>query len=541
MRCCLLSLILLTQLALFAQPVETGLTTLQALVESAASIKEQINIQKDKAKAGDLVATKEAEALQARLSQTQRDFETIATGIDRTEFEGKMDKTKLDLASEFSELLKPFVNEVKTATEQPRIIEGLRSKVQRHQQQLALVERALKNLQEQLQTLEKAKEGSPEAALKAQLSLLQQRWKDTRQQTDAALKAVEHQLTETLAKRKSIWQIFTEATQMFFLSRGRHFFTAVLAMLATYFLWRWLYKQTLQRSPWHQKKGDKPFWVRALDVAYTIAGFIIIILAGLAVLYAVGDWLLLGLAIIALFGLGLAAKTGLPKYYRQARLMLNLGEVREGERIVMGGLSWHVRSLSAFSTLTNPCVRNGTMRVPLTQLMNLTSRPHTQGEPWFPCKEGDWVQLNDGTFGRVVCITPEFVQLVQLGGSHKTYPTAKFLTENPVNFSGGFRVSSILRLDHKVGTQVTDEIPEKLKIEVQRGLLTWIKPEAIKSLKVEYRATTPVSLELEIIADYTSEVADQFQTLQRAMQRYALEACHQNRWPLASQIVHLPS
>jgi uncharacterized coiled-coil protein SlyX len=540
----LLAALILALSTTFAQEPapSSGLTTLQALVESMSSLREQLQTQQAKAKSGDTAAIQDVPALQQRLTQAQRDFEIVATGVDRVEFDGKTSPSKLDLAGEFNELMQPFMNEVKAATEQPRVIEGLRSQVASHQKKLALADRALQNLTQQLQTLAKAKENPPEATLKRQLTTLQEQWKDTRQQTDAALQVVEHQLAETLAKRKSIWQIATEGARLFFLTRGRNFLLALLAVCAAYFLWRWLYQRIIRYSPWHrQQGGDKPFIARAMDVAHYIAGFGLCVLAALTVLYSTGDWLLLGLCLISLIGLGLATKTGLPKYYRQARLMLNLGEVREGERIVLGGLSWQVRTLGAFSTLVNPSVRNGILRVPLTHLMNLTSRVHNQGEPWFPCKEGDWVQLADSTFGRVVCITPEFVQIVQLGGAHKTYPTARFLNENPVNYTGGFRTTTTLRLDHSLRLQATDSIPATLRTTLQHGLLTLVDPTELKSLKVEYRHTTPVALEIEIIADFAGSVAEQHPALQRALQRYALEACTEHDWPLASQLIHLPN
>jgi hypothetical protein len=514
-------------------------STLQALVDSMEMLRAQVTEQQAKAKAGDVAAAKEVDALQSRLGQALRDFEAVATGVDRQDFESKAKGSKFDLTTEFNELMQPFMNELKSATEQPRVIEALRGQVAAHQRRVEIADRAISQVEQKTAALAKIKDGTPEAALKRQLLQLLERWKNTRKETDAALKATEHQLSETLAKRKTLWELITDGARLFFLTRGRNFLLAVLAVVSTFFLWRWLYRKIVQHSPWHSKPGDKTFAVRVFDVAYSIVGFGLVVLAALTVLYSTGDWLLLGLCLISLVGLGLAAKTGLPKYYRQARLMLNMGEVREGERIVLMGLSWQVRSLGPFCTLVNPCVRNGLLRVPLVSLMNLTSRPHTQGEPWFPCKEGDWVQLNDGVFGRVMCITPEFVQMVQLGGAQKTYATARFLNENPVNYTGGFRVTTVLRFDQKERAHAALEIPAQLREALQRGLLTLVQREELKSLKVEYRSTTPVALEIEVLADFAGAVAEQFPALQRALQRLALEVCNEHSWALASQVVQL--
>jgi hypothetical protein len=533
---------LLPCLALCQAPAPTPpteLSTLQALAESTTSLRDQITTLQTKAKAGDATAAKELDGVQQRLAEAQRNFETVATGVDRTDFEGRSGPVKLDLASEFNELLQPFMNEVKSATEQPRIIEGLRGQVVAQQRKRQLVDRAIESLDEQLKLLAKPKDGSPELALKRQLQALRDKWQTMQKQTDATQQAAEHQLAETLAKRKTLWEILTDAVRLFFLTRGRNFLLALLAIFGSLFCWRWIYRRVIRRSPWHQRQGDKPFIARAFDVACYISGIGFAIIAALTVLYSTGDWLLLGLCLISIIGLGLAARTALPKYYRQGRLMLNLGEVREGERVVFAGLSWIVKSLGPFSTLHNPCVRNGTLRVPLTSLTTLTSRPHTQGEPWFPCKEEDWVQLTDSTFGKVVCITPEFVQIVQLGGAHKTYPTAKFLTENPINYAGGFRLTSILRLDHSQRSIVTEQIPGQLCRVLKAGLCSIVSPDELRSLKAEYRLTTPVALEIEVLADFAGSVADQLPALQRALQRYALEASQQHNWQLASQVVQL--
>lgn len=148
-------------------------------------------------------------------------------------------------------------------------------------------------------------------------------------------------------------------------------------------------------------------------MVYHALAFVVGAVAALVVLYTVGDWLLLGLGLITLLALLLAAKNGLPHYYTQARLILNLGEVREGERIVLNGLPWQVRSLNMVAELVNPALRHGVLRVPTADLTKLSSRPVEHGDLWFPCREEDWVLLADGTFGKVVMVTSEFVQVVQ--------------------------------------------------------------------------------------------------------------------------------
>jgi hypothetical protein len=252
------------------------------------------------------------------------------------------------------------------------------------------------------------------------------------------------------------------------------------------------------------------------------------------VLYSVGDWLLLGLSLIALVALILAAKNGLPRYFTQARLVLNLGEVREGERIVYHGLPWLVKSLNLVTELTNPALQQGSMRVPIAEIAALSSRKAVHGDLWFPCVEGDWVQLADGTFGKVVALTTEFVQLVQLGGSHRTYTMASFLGQNAINYTGGFRVNAIVKVHPEHRALANEEIPKALREGIHEGLLSLCEPSELKSIKVEFRNVIPNALEYDVVADFDGVLAEKLPTLQRALQHYALATCNERAWKLGS-------
>jgi len=129
------------------------------------------------------------------------------------------------------------------------------------------------------------------------------------------------------------------------------------------------------------------------------------------VLYIAGDWVLLGLATLFLLGLAWASKHTLPQFFEQIRLLLNLGTVRDNERVVYEGLPWRVGRLNFYTRFTNPDLTGGLIRLPLRALSDLHSRPCTTDEAWFPCREGDWVKLDDDRWGKVVMQTPEMVQV----------------------------------------------------------------------------------------------------------------------------------
>jgi hypothetical protein len=98
--------------------------------------------------------------------------------------------------------------------------------------------------------------------------------------------------------------------------------------------------------------------------------------------------------------------TPLPKFYDDAKLLLNIGEIREGERIVFDGIPWRIDSLSFFTVLKNDHLRGGRLRLPVRRLAGLHSRAVAENELWFPTEEGDWIDLPDLGHARVVSQTP---------------------------------------------------------------------------------------------------------------------------------------
>jgi hypothetical protein len=523
-----------------------AMPTLRTLVDSIAALKSQLEAQNKLAATGENdtikeAAKKEAAAIQVRLTQAERDFEAIATGVDTKEADAAPGTVKFDVVAELTEMVQPLMREVKAATEQPRLIEQLRAELNAQQRRLGEVQTAVENLEKTLTTLPNTKgQAAADNALRKSLQTTLEKWRYSEKEAKAAVEVVKHRLDELLSKRKSVWELASHATQTFFLTRGRNILFALMALLGTLLLWRWAYRWIERYSPWHKKvEGRMPFAARIIDVTYHTLSVVLATAAALTVLYSTGDWLLLGLCLIALVGLVLGARTAVPKYYRQARLLLNFGEVREGERIIHQGLPWLVKSLNMFTELQNPALRNGRLRVPLEQLTTTTSRPLEKDEGWFPCKEGDWVILQDNTLGKSVNQSPEFVHLVLLGGANKTYPTQSFLTQNPLNLSGGFRLTTVLRLDHCHRSSVTREIPEILTERVKAALMSELPEKQLKSLNTEFKASTTVALELEILADFTGDASSRYEHLRRELQRHALDVCNHQGWKLANQVVSI--
>lgn len=245
----------------------------------------------------------------------------------------------------------------------------------------------------------------------------------------------------------------------------------------------------------------------------------------MSVLYVRGDWVLLGIMLILLIGAGWALQKSLPGYLTETRLMLNLGAVREGERLIFEGLPWRVEALNFYATLVNPLLQGGILRIPVRRLVDHYSRTFDSGEPWFPTRVGDYVMLDDNTFGQVLVQSPESVQL-QVFGAVKTYCVADYLTRNPRDLTlQGFTVAVTFGgFDHTHQGDATREIQAKLEHTFRDGLARSMAAAHLTSFRLEFKEAGASSLDFLAIAAFAgAAAADGYFALQRLLQRIAVD------------------
>jgi len=225
----------------------------------------------------------------------------------------------------------------------------------------------------------------------------------------------------------------------------------------------------------------------------------------------------------------------------EARLILNIGSVRENERVVYEGIPWRVQSIDMFCNLENPALSGSEIRIPLSEASKLQSRRFSKNEQWFPCRPGDIVQLDDGIFGPVMMQSPEMVQLRVKGGSTKTYSTTAFLHQNPRNLSHGFGIAVIFGLDYALQEKITKEIPKLLCAYLQDAFHRDPLGEHLKELAVEFKEAAASSLNLVIITEFFGEAAGQYYNIERFLQSSAINACNQHGWniPFNQITVHM--
>lgn len=502
------------------------LATLEGIIQSKAALQERLKEKEKDLRLADTEEQKtkivnEMNELTERLEALGRDFEGIATGIELESFTARPRK-KFDWKEEIQDVLGPIIEELKRVTARPREIEKLRNEVTYYENRLPMVKNAIKYLK-------LLKEQATTKTLKNQLDALEKKWTEKEQEIVNQVAIAQYHLDERLKEKKPVVESVQHVVRVFFKSRGKNLVLALLAFVVVFLLLRFLHQLIQKISPIHKAK-DRSFYIRLSDVIYHVLTFVGATSALLLMLYISGDWVLLGLALIFLFGIAWTAKQGLPLFWEQIKLLLNLSTVREGERVMYKGLPWHIRSLSFYTKLHNPALKGGLIRLPLRELIGLHSRPFYKDEPWFPCQEDDWIILADGTFGKVLMQTPEMVQLVLLGGSRKTYPTTEFLQQNPNNLSTNFRLYITFGIDYQHQALSTQEIPEKLQNVLKEELSKKGYRNDLLNLNVEFKEAGSSSLDLAILADFSGNVAQDYESLSRMLQRIAVDTCNTYGW-----------
>jgi small-conductance mechanosensitive channel len=470
----------------------------------------------------------EIAALGDRAASLERSFESISTGADLEAVSAKKIE-KFEINSQIQDILSPILQELKNLTERPREIERLRGQVEFLKARLPVIQAALAKL-------DRMAEVNRDRAVQKLLDAVRKSWESREQQVGGELAVAEYQLAEKLKDRTSVLDSLQSMTKSFFQTRGRNLLLSVVAFVAVFALMNLGLRGVRKFSPLHTK-GRAGVLSRLFDILYHALTVAVATVAGLGVLYAAGDWLLLGLALIFLLGAAWAAKQSLSLFWEQCKLLLDLGTVREGERIVYGGLPYKVAALNVYSSLVNPALRGGRVRLPLQALMGMNSRPFDPEEAWFPSREGDWVLLPDNVFGRVACQTPESVQIVLPGGARRTFPAAKFVDMNPTNLSTGFRARTVIGLDYGLQGKILDEIPAILKQHVKDGLERAGHKAHLHDVNVGLGAAGASSLDLGVMADFDGAAASKYMALTALLHQLCVEACTENGWNIPFQQV----
>lgn len=500
--------------------VEAELETARRQVETAATEEEKNRLNKQIA---DLIK---------RLTELEENFKKVALGLEVEEFSDS-DEPVFDLGGEVEEVLKPVFREINDATSGLRNLDALRTSLEVAQDRQKQAEGAVRRLEKLIEVTQE------DADLLADLESLKSSWEGRAAQAKSGAQSLLFQIEEMQREKVPFLERVSQGFKVFCQTRGRNLLFALVALFGVTFFLRWAYKYVKRLSPWH-RRPNKIFWSRLVDVLYAVFSVLAGIIAGFAVLFVTGDWVLLVVWFLLLVGILWASKHTLPLVYEQTKILLNLGPVREKERLVFEGIPWRVDSLGLYCEFKNPALAGGELRLPLRSLVDLHSRPCAEKELWFPTEPQDWVKTSDGLFGRVVSQTPEQVELVKLGGSRVIFPASTFLEMAPENLSKNFRISVDFGIDYDHQPKSTEEIPQLFYNTLFKELVSAVKQENLLNLKVEFKQAAASSLDYEILADFSGEVASRYNVLTRLISKVCVDVCNEHGFviPFTQVTIH---
>ncbi|NDV24755.1 mechanosensitive ion channel [Desulfovibrio sp. JC022] len=514
----------------------TQAETLANLLQYKSELEAQIKVTKKTLKKTSHQMDKEVLSvkltdLKQQLKNVRQNFIKVATGLDLTIF-NEAAQQDFVWQEEVETLVRPLLQELKEMTKRPRQIERLKSRVAYFESRLPRAEEAVQNIDTLI-----AAAKSP--ALKAELTVLKTDFEKRRTNIDNQLDVARFELKELTKDKQSFYQSTKKVMAVFFKSRGKNILFAMLAFAGVFLFFRFVDRIFKKSHPAFKTK-ERPFYIRLIEVLLLIFTVIAATSASLFTLYISGDWFLLSIAIIFIIGALWTAREGFTRYYEQVKLILNLGSVRENERITYNGVPWQVDRLALFAKLKNPALSPSRIRLPIGELENVISRPVGKNEPWFPCMIDDWVILSDGIRGKVISQSPDMVELIQRGGAYVTYQTSDFLGLNPKNLSRNFRLKSVFGIDYAHQANCTSTIVKQAKEFITAKLEKDGYTKHVLNLNVEFESAAASSLNLVIIADFHSDIAALYGRLNRALQRYSVDACTHFGWniPFDQLVVH---
>jgi small-conductance mechanosensitive channel len=473
----------------------------------------------------------EVDKQRERVGKLRDNFRTLATGVEESGYQREAEPSAT-WQQQVEDIIEPISRGMRQITASPREMSNLREELAIWSDRMQLTENATARLDELLET-----PGS--TPVRAELEAAQRLWVGRKAEADSRVQVLKQQIADKERDMPSTWASVSGFFADFWRSRGLNLLLAIVAASVAFIATRRIYQIVRRVSPLH-RNGGNDLAARSADLMVGGLAILLAILMVIMVFYLRGDWLLLTLTILAVFGILWGSKQALPPYLDQIRMILNIGPVRQGERLIYQGLPWQVERLNFYCEFRNPELSGGLLRLPIREVMPLHSRPLGDKEPWFPTRADDWVKLADGTFGKVIQQSPDQVTVLKHGGSLKSFPTALFLEQTPENLSRGFRVNVKFGIDYRYQAISTIEVPEVFKLEVRHQLENALGSGAVVSVKVELASASSSSLDYAILADFTGDVASRYNVLERLIQKACVDVCNDRGWviPFTQITVH---
>ncbi len=516
---------------------------LQRIRNELVTLKSRINELK-KILAGDDIAMFEQVHNENRLSSLQKEYEQkqflfieTVTNIHLNDETKKLDKTTflVDLQQILSPLLKSF----KQISERPRQVQELREKsesVELHYQDALL---ATKKLEGFLKT-NKNKDLTWKLREAIKIS------KKLSKRLGIESEDLKFRIIKIESDQEPFIQTFSLVILDFFKNKGFNLFLAFIISGGVFWGFRVVQGKFLSIILYQINRSEKresyQWLIRPIRVIYSFLSIVLAFLFGILTLYALNDWLLVTIILIIVAALVWSSKQYLPNFLAQSKVVLNLGSIRENERVFFQGIPWEIKGLGYYCRLYNPVLSGGFLRVNTKDIINLCSRRIIDNEPWFPTKTGDWI-LIDELYAQVILQSPEQVMLKTIGSEVINYKASEFFGKNPKNHSNGFCIEFLFGLDYSLQKIMFSEVIPNFKNKIQSVLEDQFAEykEVFDGLTIEFAKAGASSLDLRFFVKVKGSMASKKFVITRSIQASFIEVCNEHEYiiPFNQLTVHM--
>ncbi len=458
--------------------------------------------------------------------------QTVLGGIDLTLFQEKAEEEPIaDLnynwQQEVLQILQPFFAQMQRMTEKARIRDQL---IEEHRELIKKIELASNGI-ETLKSIDQSQLSPPSIKL---LTKLEDEWLDK-------LKSLEHQKNivdlklQDLTDNRSFFVKFTDNLWGFIKNEGVAILIAIVLSVAFYYIFSRIVL-LLTRFLHRDKRRVTDFKWRLVLLVFQSFNIIFSIAIFLVILHTSGNIMLFGLIGLILLILAISFRNKIPNYLNKLRIFLNLGQAREGERIIYNDIPWEISKINLNSVqLSNPLLDNGKLHVTLDLIDKLYSRETLTDELWFPSRKGDILLLPDKRIVQVLRQTPESIYLDH-AGSTIVMGTGEFYKLKFSNLSRGYSLTLNFTLEDTDDNRLNfDEV----KAKMQEGIIAEMKivddalPSMIKNIDFNIRQLINANnTSYQVIAEMTQYSAKHYLKAKGALNGAIITTARNNGWSI---------
>lgn len=468
---------------------------------------------------------------QKELTLLTKSFEQIAIGGISLDVFG-LDQQPKDWQEELALVVQPLLENLRSLTNQPRKKENLKRVIEIQENTVLTADRALI-------AVESIKLEKHERKVLKQLDDVSEKWQRFKQEAQRKKELASLELANLNGKNIHWFDAFKSSLLDFAKDRGLTLLLAVGVATGIALFFRLLTVLIERRRKKKIKIANRTAY-RVVAYAQRLLMLILMVIGVLIVFFVRGDVLLLALTSILVFAAMLGLRNLLPQFVEESRLLLNIGAVRENERVVIDGVPWRVASINVFSKLVNPDIR-GILRLPLAELKNLKSRP-IGNDKWFPSSIGDWVVDDSDKLYEVIEQSPDSVELQSAQGTNKLMPTSSYYSAGFVNLtkSKRIRITSQFGVDYTLQPIALDVVPTKFKDEIQEYLIESNFGTQDIETRVEFQRAGASSLDYLVIVNISSSASAHYYRIERCIQQACVKVCNREGWgiPFPQLTVH---